>query len=429
MADKLCLRVCHNLAQEVAAILKDEGLDEIEMTTLPARCHGPSLPAKPETGEESAACGKPDDCRICVIGCNYLKGLSLPPGKAQPGVWAMNQCFEMLIGRHYTEHLIREGAYLLTPGWLSHWRGYINRWGFDPQTAREFFAESATRLVLLDTGVDPRSAGHLRDFAEFVARPAQTIPVGLSCFRLHLLNLLLEERLAEAADSAKSELAEAKRKLGDYAMVYDVLGRLTAMDSEARVIESVFDLFTMLFAPAQLIYVSLAEGGRGMVRSIPASASEDPFAINRLVELKEEYARTESSRGFILRIGGPGEMIGVLEVEGIAFPQYQEHYLNLALSLAKVCGLAIRNARTYEKLDRNVVELREALANVKTLSGLLPICAWCKKIRNDEGYWSKIESFISEHSEARFSHGVCPECLNKHFGAHPDQPPPAGKTP
>ena len=61
-----------------------------------------------------------------------------------------------------------------------------------------------------------------------------------------------------------------------------------------------------------------------------------------------------------------------------------------------------------------VTELQQALASVKTLSGLLPICAWCKKVRDDEGYWKQIESYIEAHSDAEFTHGICPECAEKH---------------
>ncbi len=63
--------------------------------------------------------------------------------------------------------------------------------------------------------------------------------------------------------------------------------------------------------------------------------------------------------------------------------------------------------------ERLITELKEALAQVKTLSGLLPICASCKKIRNDEGYWEQMEMYIRNHSEAEFSHGYCPECAAK----------------
>ena len=60
-----------------------------------------------------------------------------------------------------------------------------------------------------------------------------------------------------------------------------------------------------------------------------------------------------------------------------------------------------------------IVELQEALAKVSTLSGLLPMCANCKKIRDDQGYWQQVEVYIREHSEADFSHGLCPGCAKK----------------
>ncbi len=62
---------------------------------------------------------------------------------------------------------------------------------------------------------------------------------------------------------------------------------------------------------------------------------------------------------------------------------------------------------------RNSTHLAHALENVKTLHGLLPICAGCKRIRNDDGYWSQVESYLKANSEAEFTHGICPECLEK----------------
>lgn len=69
--------------------------------------------------------------------------------------------------------------------------------------------------------------------------------------------------------------------------------------------------------------------------------------------------------------------------------------------------------RTEEKISRLVAQLREALAKVKILSGLLPICASCKKIRDDGGYWTQVEVYVREHSDADFTHSICPECAAK----------------
>jgi PAS domain S-box-containing protein len=69
--------------------------------------------------------------------------------------------------------------------------------------------------------------------------------------------------------------------------------------------------------------------------------------------------------------------------------------------------------RAEAERERLIGELQDALANVKTLRGLIPICASCKKIRDDTGYWNQIESYIKQHSQAQFSHGICPECAQK----------------
>ena len=72
--------------------------------------------------------------------------------------------------------------------------------------------------------------------------------------------------------------------------------------------------------------------------------------------------------------------------------------------------VGIRVLELQGALAQRVRELEEALSRVKTLQGLLPICSYCKKIRNDRNYWQQVEGYISDHSEAQFSHGICPEC-------------------
>jgi PAS domain S-box-containing protein len=80
-----------------------------------------------------------------------------------------------------------------------------------------------------------------------------------------------------------------------------------------------------------------------------------------------------------------------------------------------ICTIFDNTKRKQEEEARKklISELQQALSKVKTLSGLLPICVSCKKIRDDKGYWNQIESYIRDHSSAEFSHGICPECAIK----------------
>ena len=82
--------------------------------------------------------------------------------------------------------------------------------------------------------------------------------------------------------------------------------------------------------------------------------------------------------------------------------------------LARMDSL-VRILRAERERDQLITELKKAISEIKRLSGLLPICSHCKKIRDDKGYWSQIESYIRDHSDAEFSHSICPDCAKIHY--------------
>lgn len=81
-------------------------------------------------------------------------------------------------------------------------------------------------------------------------------------------------------------------------------------------------------------------------------------------------------------------------------------------ALARALVYAIERKQLANEREKLVKELQTALGHIKTLAGLVPICSYCKKIRDDSGYWSSVEMFLSQNSDATFSHGVCPECYS-----------------
>ena len=86
------------------------------------------------------------------------------------------------------------------------------------------------------------------------------------------------------------------------------------------------------------------------------------------------------------------------------------HAIDKALERAR---LILENREYQKHLEERTAELEKALTEIKTLEGIIPICANCKKIRDDKGYWERVEVYIHKHSEAQFSHGICPECFKK----------------
>ena len=87
---------------------------------------------------------------------------------------------------------------------------------------------------------------------------------------------------------------------------------------------------------------------------------------------------------------------------------------SFAIALGAVVFIKITEP-ILDKLRQAVAVLEKALKEVKTLRGIVPICSFCKKIRNDKGYWDQVEVYVREHTEADFSHGICPACMKQHY--------------
>ncbi len=142
---------------------------------------------------------------------------------------------------------------------------------------------------------------------------------------------------------------------------------------------------------------------------------EDPVDRRRILELlaRQEYVRDYEVR---LKSGRKKSRWAYLSAALIDFGG--EKTLLVAFNDITARKLTeLENARLIE-------DLQKALADVKTLRGLIPICSYCKRIRNDAGWWLQVESYVQQHTEAEFSHGVCPECKEKIYRDLGGEPPP-----
>lgn len=125
------------------------------------------------------------------------------------------------------------------------------------------------------------------------------------------------------------------------------------------------------------------------VRSVPTTQAPYLIILTAKEELEDVVEALESgANDFVIKTHDIRELVSRVRVG------------------ERVLGLQMELARRAEEAEK-------ALVHIKRLQGLLPICAYCKKIRNDKNYWQEIEHYIHDHSEADFSHGICPECYKK----------------
>lgn len=342
MAPNLTLWCCPHFRQEVLAVAAGSE----DLTGLGVNTHSfPCLQGAPK-GRVTLAqvpLGLREGTNA-VIGGGCLRGWD-GAGKGLEGaaVLAPQQCFHLVAPPAMVDRLIAEGAFLMTPGWLSDWREHIAHWGFDQETARQFFQETTQKLVLLDTGVSGDSLAQLSAMGEYLGLAWQDIPVGMDMLKLSLERLVLDLRRGAIS------LPPPERYFADHLMVIDLLTELLTTGGEKEALGRVEELFALLFAPGRLNYTPAGSG------------SEEASAW-----AGKDFAWTRSGRGFVVRLQHRGQDLGSLELEDLAFAQYKESYLALALPLAKVCALAISNARALESRQKAEQALRNMASIVES---------------------------------------------------------------
>lgn len=356
---EILLLICENFIREAEKALSELEVEGVQVSTFPARCGLPPITWKElKTAARTAGHKGPG----LVLGGPCIHNLQ-PASPVETGLSLVHtpQCFEMVAGNTFIQSQVRQGAFLVTPGWLAHWRQWIRKSGFDQATARECFRESSKCVVLVDTDTDPSAKRNLRDFSRFVNRPASIVPMGIDVFKVFLHRSILIKR--DAVSRQQSEMSERKHRQSqaDFAMVLDLLSDLPKASSEKEAFEKTVSVFHMLFAPRTIVYGEFEKGEAPRIWRLSGNETSDHSrsGADRMKKALENDRVIYSEHGFMLRMASRENMIRGLDVRDITFPEYVDRYGQMARAVADVCGLAIDNARSYQKLKENENRLRE----------------------------------------------------------------------
>jgi len=287
---------------------------------------------------------------LLVLGNICLQGINNDSPKniecnSYKRVVNFEQCFHLISPPDLVDDALAKGYYLLNPGWLAGWHKKIKEWGFDQKGTQEFTDTSINKLLLIDTKVDKHSNQQLQDFSQYIAKPSEVYPLGLKYLNFFLcyeIDLWIAYQLKCKNDS---EL----KVTSNYAMSLDLLAQLSHNTSESEVIDGIFNIFSMLFAADELIFIPYVDSQAGnpkVAQHMNTSTAELSYIVP---EFSGEYMLCNDS-GFWLRLERRNELLGMLKVNKIALPQYRNAYINQALNIISVCALVIDNARTVRKL-------------------------------------------------------------------------------
>lgn len=154
-------------------------------------------------------------------------------------------------------------------------------------------------------------------------------------------------------------------------------------------------------------------GLRAIAYKTHKAAYDNDFMNNRWVKYMPE-GHVDMRNVMFAPLNIEGQTVGLL---GLANKptDFTNEDAAVATLFGELAAIALLNSRYFELLNEKTALLERTLARVNTLHGLIPMCSLCKKIRDDAGFWTRVESYISKHTDARISHGLCPDCLRKEY--------------
>jgi len=241
---------------------------------------------------------------------------------------------------------------------------------------------------------------------------------------------MFEDKLVDAQDSVHDYagkgqanlLVEYKKDTNSDFQEFNQLVQLTRNDPEQeRRLKTLSAAVQAVFADDnKIIGIYARQGSNAAVQADETDQQATAVAINDLVKF------TDDEEGLLTKRDATEQKDYHLATRLLIGASILVATLLILANVFASREMARRRKAENEQRE-TIAKLQKALADVKTLSGLVPICGWCKKVRNDTGFWQSVEQYVSSHTHATFSHGMCPECAENFkkeilkANPHPDQ--------
>ena len=332
--------ICENFLGELEAVTKK--YNNIIVHSYVAKCKYQSI--------SDPFIDKPIDDNSYIVGACTIESSILDQTQY---INKEENCFFMLAPKTLVLSYIEQGGYVITPGWIHGWEDYVGKyWAFKKEDATLFFGESCKKLILLDTGISSKSEEKLREFAEFVDRPYEIVSIGLDYFQLYIDRVVIEMNASSKQKIAQAELNKSQKAIADYALTLTLISQLNIKQDESSVIDQIKEIFVMLFAPEEIIYIPIEKG------EISPLSSDNCKLKDALTFLdsKDEY-KIESD-GFSIKLTHNHDIFAIICIKYTREQPYLKQYLNLAINISHLCGLAISNTRKAKKakeLERHLM--------------------------------------------------------------------------
>lgn len=336
--NKLYFLICENFDPELKSIIDSEGFDDVLVKAYPCMCENKRNKVETKKILDNCKDNNDDGVILCSKYCDILK--LIPENNNSFTLIKSNYCFNHLADENIINYVIEKGGYIIGLGWLNNWRDHLEKMGFTREIAISFYKEICNELVFFDGGIDPNAKTKLEELSNFLELPYVIIPIELETLKYKIKSIVLEWRLHNNNENNQKLISEAQAQCAEYATILDILGKIASSNSKREAVDKFNEIFVGIMGATKFRFYNDTDSFNNL-----------PLVAEDLLSDKEKkYVLLEENNMFFVRIDHKDRILGIIEAGEFIFPQYLKRYLNFALSMSQICGLAIVNIENYEAI-------------------------------------------------------------------------------
>lgn len=333
--DKLNIYVCENYYPEFRKVIDKQNFTDVIVIPYPNMCGNKAKKKDVQKLFEDNSNTADKGLVICSKSCDVMKIVSEIP---LIDILQSNYCFSHLANEQFINYILQRGGYIIGLGWLNNWRNHINIAGFDRDTARSFYKEFCKELIFFDAGIDQNAEIQLKELSEFLNLPYSIIPYELESIQTMIKSVVFEWRLNNKNDNCAKSILEIQSKCAEYSAILDLLSKISSYNNKRDAIERIKEIFIMVFGAQNFKFWNKNYDNESLPHEIVDLLSDKDKSV---VLIKEQNR-------FCIKIEQSEKVFGVIDVSDFLFPQYIEKYLNFAIEISNISGMALLNIDHYE---------------------------------------------------------------------------------
>ncbi len=250
------------------------------------------------------------------------------------------------------------------------------------------------KFLHLDTELLNSENNNIKRLANLVKTSYDILPVGMGYLRTNLKQIILSFQHNLEKKELVANLNEMQQESANFHMTLELINSLVQFNLEDQVIDKMFSLFSMFFAPENLTFISIIDNKITKIQAFQNKNQEDKPNI-MFFENYPTQEVTFKDDSLIVKISHNENLLGYVYAENIQFPDHKERYLNTAMTVSKICGLSIFNARTYQKLQDSIDNLKRSNEDLEEFAHIIshdlkqPLTNILSELNLIEALWEK----------------------------------------